>query len=178
MVKIVCWNINRSPGACTELRRMDADVALLQEVGKGAAQRLADILGEGETWDWKRQDVWPLVVQLSNRVKVDVFTPVAPEVGGITRKHDCRERLSHARGRARHTTHRRQADPPAVLRILDLRPLARPASLCSALHLPEGRARAPSEYSPTAPLTESSPTSPRSSVTRIPWRTACWWPVT
>ena len=85
MVKIVCWNINRSPGACTELRRMDADVALLQEVGKGAAQRLADILGEGETWDWKRQDVWPLVVQLSDRVKVDLFTPVAPETGGITR---------------------------------------------------------------------------------------------
>ena len=37
---------------------------------------------------------------------------------------------------------------------------------------------APSEYSPTAPLTESSPTSPRSSVTRIRRRTGCWWPAT
>ena len=87
MVKIVCWNINRSVDACTELRKMDADVALLQEVGKGAAQRLEDILGirEAETWDWDRSDVWPAVVRLSDRVKVDVFKPVTPEGGGITR---------------------------------------------------------------------------------------------
>ena len=64
---------------------MDADVALLQEVGKGAAQRMADILGEAETWDWDRSDAWPAVVRLSDRVKVDVFKPVAPEGGGITR---------------------------------------------------------------------------------------------
>ena len=80
MVKIVCWNINRSPGACTELRRMDADVALLQEVGKGAAQRLADILGEGETWDWKRQDVWPLVVQLSTESRSTCSRPWLPKL--------------------------------------------------------------------------------------------------
>lgn len=85
MVKIVCWNINRSADACTELRRMDVDVALLQEVGKGAAQRMADILGEAETWDWERSSVWPAVVRLSDRVKVDVFTPVATEGGGIKR---------------------------------------------------------------------------------------------
>ena len=85
MVKIVCWNINRSADACTELRKMDADVALLQEVGKGAAQGMADILGEAETWDWDRSDAWPAVVRLSDRVKVDVLKPVAPEGGGITR---------------------------------------------------------------------------------------------
>ena len=35
---MVCWNINRSPDAFTELSEMpDVDVALLQEVGKGAA---------------------------------------------------------------------------------------------------------------------------------------------
>ncbi len=79
MVKIVCWNINRNADACTELRKMDADVALLQEVGKGAARRMADILGEAETWDWDLSDVWPAVVRLSDRVKVDVFRPVAPE---------------------------------------------------------------------------------------------------
>ena len=84
MVKIVCWNINRSADAFTELRKMDADVALLQEVGKGAARRMADILGEAETWDWDRSDAWPAVVRLSDRVKVDVFKPVAPEGGGIT----------------------------------------------------------------------------------------------
>ena len=81
MVKIVCWNINRSADACSELRKMDADIALLQEVGKGASQRMADILGEAETWDWD----WPAVVRLSDRVKVDVFKPVAPDSGGITR---------------------------------------------------------------------------------------------
>ena len=42
MVRIVCWNINRSSDAFTELRKMDADVALLQEVGKGAARRMVD----------------------------------------------------------------------------------------------------------------------------------------
>ena len=85
MVKIVCWNLNRSADACTELRQMDVDVALLQEVGKGAAQRMADILGEAATWDWERSSVWPAVARLSDRVKVDVFTPVAPERGGIKR---------------------------------------------------------------------------------------------
>ena len=75
MVKLVCWNINRSADACTELREMDADVALLQEVGKGAARRMADVLGEAETWDWDRSDVWPAVARLSDRVKVDVFKP-------------------------------------------------------------------------------------------------------
>ena len=94
MVKIVCWNINRSADACTELRKMDVDVALLQEVGKGAAHRMADILGEAETWDWDRSNSWPAVVQLSDRVKVDVFTPVTPEDGGIKQNtiavSDCR----------------------------------------------------------------------------------------
>ena len=85
MVKLVCWNINRSADACTELRKMDADVALLQEVGKGAARRIADILNEAEAWDWDRSDAWPAVVRLSDRVKVDVFTSVSPEGGGVTR---------------------------------------------------------------------------------------------
>lgn len=46
---------------------------------------MADILGEAATWDWERSNAWPAVVRLSDRVKVDVFTPVAPEGGGIKR---------------------------------------------------------------------------------------------
>ena len=61
---------------------MDADVALLQEVGKGATQCMADILAGVETWDWSQSDRWPAVVRLSERVKVDVFRPVAPEEDG------------------------------------------------------------------------------------------------
>ena len=34
MTKVVCWNINKSKKCCwDELFAMDADVALLQEVG-------------------------------------------------------------------------------------------------------------------------------------------------
>ena len=65
---------------------MDADVALLQEVGKGAARRLAEITREGTAWDWDRSNVWPAVVRLSPRVKVEVFTPVAPGCRQITQK--------------------------------------------------------------------------------------------
>ena len=85
MVRIVCWNINRSPDAWTELRGMDnADVALLQEVGKGAARRMADGISEGVARDWDRSNVWPAVVQLSPRVKVELFTSVGPECGNTT----------------------------------------------------------------------------------------------
>ena len=84
MVRIVCWNINRSVDACAELRKMeDADVALLQEVGKGAALRMTKITGEDVKWDWDRSSIWPAVVPLSDRVKVDVFRPVPLECGGM-----------------------------------------------------------------------------------------------
>ena len=86
MVRIVCWNINRSVDACAELRKMDADVALLQEVGKGAARRMADLISEGVAWDWDRSNIWPAVVRLSDRVKVEVFAPVAPDCGDMAQK--------------------------------------------------------------------------------------------
>ena len=89
MVRIVCWNINRSLDAWTKLRETDdADVALLQEVGKGATRRMADAIGEGVSWDWRRSNIWPAVVRLSHRVKVEVLAHVAPECGDITQKHD------------------------------------------------------------------------------------------
>ena len=84
MVRIVCWNINRSLDACAELEGMDdIDVALLQEVGKGAARRMAGIISEGVAWDWNRSSLWPAVLRLSRRVKVEVFKPVAPECGDM-----------------------------------------------------------------------------------------------
>ncbi len=80
MVRIVCWNINRSRDAFLELTEMpDVDVALLQEVGKGAAACMADTLGEQVAWNWSRSRIWPAIVRLSDRVRVDLFTPVAPE---------------------------------------------------------------------------------------------------
>ena len=80
MVRMVCWNINRSPDAFLELAEMpDVDVALLQKVGKGAAGCMANTLGEPVPWNWSRSRIWPAVVRLSDRVRVDVLAPVAPE---------------------------------------------------------------------------------------------------
>ena len=77
MVKIVCWNIAMSDAAYPALQEMDADVALLQEVGPGAAEQMQDALGGGEErWDWGRRDRWPAVVKLSDRVEVERFRPV------------------------------------------------------------------------------------------------------
>ena len=81
MVKIVCWNIKRSPDAYPALQEMDADIALLQEVGPGAAERMEGALGGHEHWsehpEWNRHNGWPAVVKLSNRVEVKWFRPVS-----------------------------------------------------------------------------------------------------
>lgn len=83
MVRILCWNINRSLDAYEELRKMDdVDVALLQEVGRGAAQQMADVIVGGAAWDWDRSSIWPTVVRLSDRVQVDSLAPVASEREG------------------------------------------------------------------------------------------------
>lgn len=85
MVRMVCWNINRSADAFTELSEMpDVDVALLQEVGRGAAGRIADATGERVPWNWNRSSTWPAVVRLSDRVRVDLFEPVAAEREGTS----------------------------------------------------------------------------------------------
>ena len=81
----MCWNINRSLDAWKKLREMgDADVALLQEVGKTVAMPIAKRIGERAAWDWDRSSRWPAVVPLLDRVEVDLFTPVSPECGEIT----------------------------------------------------------------------------------------------
>ncbi len=77
MVKIVCWNIAMSDAAYPALQEMDADVALLQEVGPGAAEQMHGALGGGEDlWDWGKRDRWPAVAKLSDRVEVERFRPV------------------------------------------------------------------------------------------------------
>ncbi len=77
MVKIVCWNIRRSPAAYPALQEMDADIALLQEVGRSAAEQMQGALGGSEErWDWDKHDRWPAVVKLSDRVDVEWFRPI------------------------------------------------------------------------------------------------------
>ncbi len=95
VTKVACWNINRSRDAWKELLQMDADVALLQEVGDGLAKEITGVkTGSREHWDshvwnscWYKKkfpklfDRWPMVVKLSNRVEVEWFKQVSP-IGG------------------------------------------------------------------------------------------------
>ena len=72
MVKIVCWNIAKRPAPWKELLKMDADVALLQEVNR------KDIPASAKANPYPPQseygyDRWPLVAQLSDKVEVEWF---------------------------------------------------------------------------------------------------------
>ena len=123
-VTVVSWNIARSLKPWRELVQMDADVALLQEsvsppgdlldqrdatLGAGENSVRPDI-GPRESWDshsWNSDwwdgrdwpalyDRWPMVVRLSDRVRVDWFKQVGPSPWtGKTRS------LSAALGRLR-----------------------------------------------------------------------------
>ena len=81
MVKVVSWNINTQLTALDELARMDADVALLQEVPVNGWRQLARVgdpvaVTPYEPWlPWppRTYNRWPLVVKLSDRVRVDWF---------------------------------------------------------------------------------------------------------
>lgn len=86
MVNVVVWNINRNQRALEQLLDMDADLALLQEVHVGGWEWLAE-RGAGvevtphEPWlPWEKTayNRWPLVVKLSDRVKVDWFRNRGP----------------------------------------------------------------------------------------------------
>lgn len=90
--RVVCWNINTRLAAWDQLLQMDADIALLQEVGNGLAKRITGVYtGSREHWDshvwnscwykdrWPRLfDRWSMVVRLSDRVKVEWFKQVFP----------------------------------------------------------------------------------------------------
>ena len=75
MITVVSWNIAMRFQAVDELLDMDADVALLQEVGPGALEQLRNAGGHvavspQDPWEpWPREhfDRWPTVVKLSER---------------------------------------------------------------------------------------------------------------
>ena len=89
---VVSWNIAKGHEPWHQLLQMDADVALLQEVGSMPS----DIAGKVDTgpvghWDshvWNSRwyegrfdrlyDRWPMVVKLSDRVEVEWFKQVSP----------------------------------------------------------------------------------------------------
>ena len=92
MIRIVSWNINTRRAAWDRLLRMDADVALLQEVGNGRAKEVTDVYtGPREHWDshvwnscWYKGrfrhllNRWPMVVKLSEKVEIEWFKQVSP----------------------------------------------------------------------------------------------------
>lgn len=77
MITVACWNIAKRGKAWDELFAMDADVALLQEVGQ-VPDTLPDgweIDGNGH-WAPELSDRWPAIVKMSNNVDVEWFDPV------------------------------------------------------------------------------------------------------
>ena len=75
MVKVVCWNIAKRKQPWTELLQMGGDVALLQEADPAMAPMSVETSPylPDTTYGYDR---WPLVVKLSDRVKVEWFKPV------------------------------------------------------------------------------------------------------
>ncbi len=105
MIKVVCWNIARRWKPLYQLAKakdadvpkryrplhqiseMDADVALLQEVGPGMARKLPSGLETGSRrhwdsrlWSSRRPSRWAMVVKMSDRVDVEWFDQVGKNV--------------------------------------------------------------------------------------------------
>ncbi len=92
MIRVVSWNIAKKQAAWDQLLQMDADVALVQEVGNGMAKGITGSqTGSREHWDshawnscWyfgrfeRLLDRWPMVVKLSDKVEVEWFKQVSP----------------------------------------------------------------------------------------------------
>ncbi len=82
-IRIVSWNIDKRDEPWRKLDEMaqqgEADVALLQEAGCPPSD-LIHLAPHEDRIYWARHlyDRWPLVVQLSDRVKVEQFRQVAP----------------------------------------------------------------------------------------------------
>ena len=92
-IKVVNWNIATMHQPWRELLEMDADVALLQEVGTVPEDVLDRVeLSPYKPWlshdpstghpNWDR---WPMVVRLSDRVRVEWFRQVGPT--GVAPEH-------------------------------------------------------------------------------------------
>ena len=85
-IKVVCWNIATMHDPWRELLEMDADVALLQEAGTIPQDVLDRVelsphkpwLGHDPTTGYPPYDRWPMVVRLSDRVRVEWFRQIGP----------------------------------------------------------------------------------------------------
>ena len=83
MIRLVSWNIDKRKEPWRELREMtrrgEVDVALLQEAGSPPSDLVNMIEVEDDVfWNRHLYDRWPLVVPLSDRVKVECFRQVPP----------------------------------------------------------------------------------------------------
>ena len=83
MIRLVSWNIGKRDKPWRELhemaRREKVDVALLQEAGSPPGDLVGMIQAEDhEFWNRHLYDRWPLVLPLSDRVKVESFREVPP----------------------------------------------------------------------------------------------------
>ena len=83
MIKVVSWNVGKREEPWRELVRMardgDADLAVLQEAGNPPGD-LVHLLEYQDRVFWNRHlyDRWPLVVKLSDRIKVKPYRQVEP----------------------------------------------------------------------------------------------------
>ena len=92
-IKVVSWNIGKMHQPWRELLEMDADVALLQEVGTVPEDVLDRVelsphmpwLSHDPTTEYPRYDRWPMVVRLSDRVRVEWFRQIGPT--GVATEH-------------------------------------------------------------------------------------------
>ena len=85
-IKVVSWNIATMHQPWRELVEMDADVGLLQEVGT-IPDDVVDRVESSPHRPWldndpatgkPNYDRWPMVVRLSDRVRVEWFRPIGP----------------------------------------------------------------------------------------------------
>ena len=85
-IKVVSWNIAKMHQPWRELLEMGADVALLQEVGSVPEDVLHRVelsphkpwLSHDPTTGNPHYDRWPMVVRLSDRVRVEWFLQIGP----------------------------------------------------------------------------------------------------
>ena len=76
MITVVCWNIDGKHDPWRQLIEMDADVAVLQEARKPPKDVAPHVeIGPTDHWGSIDYPTWPLIARLSDRVKVDWFTP-------------------------------------------------------------------------------------------------------
>ena len=88
-IKVISWNIAKRASAWKALAEMagrgDADLALLQEAGVPPSEIASQFGFQNDALGLDLFDRWPLVVALSDRVKVESFKQV-PANGGYSKR--------------------------------------------------------------------------------------------